>query len=149
MPAKKVKVEVIQGANFKTECRAGKHRVIIDQPVNAGGTDAGPTPLDIQLMALGGCIAAIGRVVAMQRHLNVRGFEVLLEGELDTDGLLGKLADKRVGFSAITARVKIDSDLGRAEQQKLLAEIEKRCPISDNLQNSTPVEVELVVNLIA
>ena len=143
MPVKKVQIEVIQGPNFKTECRAGKHLIIIDQPANAGGTDEGPTPLDVQLMALGGCIASIGRIVAMQRHLNVRGFEVLLEGELDTDGLLGKPSDKRVGLSTITARVKIDADLGREEKQKLLDEIEKRCPISDNLQTATPVSINL------
>lgn len=145
MPVKKVKIEVIQGSNFKTECRAGKHLIVIDQPANAGGTDEGPTPLDVQLMALGGCIASIGRIVVMQRHLNVRGFKILLEGELDTDGLLGKPSDKRVGLSAITARVKIDTDLGREEQQKLLDEIEKRCPISDNLQNATPVSVTLAL----
>ena len=79
----------------------------------------------------------------MQRHLNVRGFEVLLEGELDPDGLLGKPSDKRVGLSAITACVKMDADLGQEEQQELLNEIEKRCPISDNLQNATPVSVTL------
>ena len=143
MPAKKVQVEVVQVSGFKTECRAGKHLVIIDQPANAGGTDEGPTPLDVQLMALGGCIAAIGRIVAMQRHLNIRGIAVMLEGELDTDGLLGKPSDKRAGFSAVTARVKIDSDLGREEQQDLLNEIEKRCPVSDNLQNATPISVTL------
>ena len=143
MPVKKIQVEVSQGSSFKTECRAGKHRIIIDQPSNNGGTDEGPTPLDFQLMALGGCIASIGRIVAMQRHLNVRGFEVLLEGELDPDGLLGKPSDKRVGLSAITARVKIDTDLGREEQQILLNEIEKRCPVSDNLRNATPISVTL------
>lgn len=143
MPVKKVQIEVSQGSSFKTECRAGKHLIIIDQPANAGGTDEGPTPIDVQLMALGGCIVSIGRLVAMQRRLNVRGFKVLLEGELDTDGLLGKPSDKRVGLSAITARVKIDADLGREEQQKLLNEIEKRCPISDNLQTVTPVMVTL------
>ena len=145
MSVKKVQIEVIQGSGFKTECRAGKHRVIIDQPANAGGTDEGPTPLDVQLMALGGCIASIGRIVAMQRHLNVRGFTISLEGELDTDGLLGKSSDKRVGLSAITVRVKIDTDLGREEQQKLLNEIEKRCPVSDNLQHATPISVTLAL----
>ena len=143
MPVKKVQIEVIQGANFKTECRAGKHLIIIDQPANAGGTDEGPTPLDVQLMALGGCIASIGRIVAMQRHLDIRGFVVLLEGELDTDGLLGKPSNKRAGFSAITACVKIDSDITQEEQQKLLNEIEKRCPVSDNLQNTTPICITL------
>ncbi len=141
MSSKKVQVKVTQGSSFKTECRAGKHLVVIDQPANGGGTDAGPTPLDIQLMALGGCITAIGRIIAMQRRLDVRGIEIELEGELDTDCLLGKSQNVRAGFSAITARVRIDSDLGLEEKQRFLDEVERRCPISDNLQNLTPVRL--------
>lgn len=144
MAVKKLQVEVRQGSGFKTECKAGKHTVIIDQPTGAGGTDAGPTPLDYQLFALGGCIAAIGRIVATQRRLNIRGLEVMMEAEIDTDGLLGKATDKRIGFGAITARVKIDSDLSPEQQRQFLHDVDKRCPISDNLQNATPVNITLV-----
>ena len=143
MPAKTVQVEIKQGSGFKTECWAGKHVVVIDQPAPAGGTDAGPTPLDVQLMALGSCIAAIGRIIANQRKLAVRGIEVAVEGEIDTDGLLGKPTNKRVGFSAITARVKIDADISAAEKEKLLHEIDERCPISENLKNATTVSIIL------
>jgi len=143
MPAKTVQIEIKQGAGFRTECRAGKHTLIIDQPTAAGGTDAGPTPLDYQLIAAGGCIATIGRIVANQRRLAIRGLEVVVEGELDTDGLLGKPSPNRVGYSAITARVKIDADLTPAEKERLLHEIDERCPISDNLKNTTPVKVVL------
>ena|ERR1019366_3685729 len=143
MPAKKVQIEIKQGAGFRTECRAGKHTLIIDQPTAAGGTDAGPTPLDYQLIALGGCIAAIGRIVANQRRLAIRGYEVTVEGDLDTDGLLGKPSPSRVGYSAITVRVKIDADLTPAEKERLLHEIDARCPVSDNVKNTTPVNVVL------
>jgi len=144
MPAKTVQVGIKQGSGFRTECRAGKHIVIIDQPISAGGTDAGPTPLDVQLMAFGGCITAIGRIIANQRRLAVRGIEVVVEGELDTDGLLGQPSDQRVGFSAITARVKIDADMSAAEKEEFLHDIDARCPISDNLQNAARVSVALV-----
>lgn len=144
MPAKIVQVEIKQGAGFRTECKVGKHVVVIDQPAPAGGTDAGPTPLDVQLMALGGCVAAIGRIIANQRKLAVRGIEVTVEGEIDTDGLLGKSTDKRVGFSAITARVKIDADMSVAEKAQFLHDIDARCPISENLKNITPISVVLV-----
>jgi uncharacterized OsmC-like protein len=144
MPAKKVQVEIRQGEGFRTECRAGKHTVIIDQPAPAGGTDAGATPLDVQLMALGGCVAAIGRIIANQKKLAVRGIEVTVEGDIDTDGLLGKPTEKRTGFSAITARVKIDADMSVAEKEKFLHEIDLRCPISENLQNATPVSMIIV-----
>ena len=143
MPAKTVKVEIKQGAGFKTECRAGKHVVIIDQPAPAGGMDAGPTPLDIQLIALGGCVTAIGRIIANQRKLAVRAIEVAVEGEIDTDGLLGKSSEKRIGFSAIIARVKIDADMTLAEKEKFLHDIDARCPVSENLQNATPISVVL------
>lgn len=143
MSAKKVQVEVIQGSGFKTECVAGKHRVIIDQPLSSGGTDSGPTPLDYQLVALGGCIAAIGRVVALQRKLAVRGIKISLEGVVNTDGLLGKPSQDRIGFSEIKARVTIDADLSREEKAALLHDIDKRCPVSDNLCNITPVAIEL------
>lgn len=143
MPMKKVQVEIKQGSGFKTECRAGKHVVIIDQPTPAGGTDAGPTPLDVQLMALGGCVAAIGRIIANQRKLVVRGIEVTVEGEIDTDGLLGKPTANRVGFRAITARVKIDADMSPAKKEQFLHDIDMRCPISENLKNGSPVNVVL------
>jgi putative redox protein len=117
--------------------------VIIDQPAPAGGTDAGPIPLDVQLIALGGCVAAIGRIIANQRKLPVRGIEVSVEGDIDTDVLLGKPSDKRVGFSAIAARVKIDADMSPAEKAQFLHDIDLRCPISENLQNVTPVSVVL------
>jgi len=143
MPAKKVLVEVRQGGAFKTDCTAGKHRVVVDQPMAAGGTDEGPTPLDYQLISLGGCIAALGRIIANQRHLPVRGIRVSVEGELNTDRLLGKTAQDRTGFSSVKAAVAIDADLSREEKAKLLAEIDDRCPISDNLKSPTPVAIVL------
>jgi uncharacterized OsmC-like protein len=141
MATKKVTVEIKQGPGFRTECRAGKHTVVIDQPTPAGGTDAGPTPLEAQLIALGSCIAAIGRIIANQRRLVIRGIEIAVEGELDTDGLFGKPTEKRVGFGAIAARVKIDADLAPADKAQLVHEIDQRCPISDNLQHPASVTV--------
>jgi len=66
-----------------------------------------------------------------------------VEGELDTRRLLGRPSPDRVGYKSLTARVKIDCDLPREEQEKLLHEIDARCPISDNLLNVTPIHVTL------
>jgi len=143
MASKKVSVQLKQDAGFRTECKAGAHTLVIDQPSAAGGTEAGPSPLEYQLFALGGCIAAIGRIIARQRRLHVRGFAIDVEGEIDTDGLLGKPTSQRVGFADLTVRVKIDADLPDDEKEKLLHEIDARCPISENLQNPSTVRVIL------
>jgi len=143
MAAKKVLVEVRQGEAFKTECTAGKHTVIVDQPAAAGGTDEGPTPLDYQLISLAACIAAVGRIIANQRRLPIRGIRVSVEGELNTDRLLGKATQDRAGFSSFKAAVVIDADLSLEEKAKLVHEIDDRCPISDNLKNPARVAIAL------
>lgn len=38
---------------FAQEIQVGRHRVTADEPVEAGGTDTGPTPYDHLLVALG------------------------------------------------------------------------------------------------
>lgn len=141
MPVKTVHVQVRQHGGYRTECAAGKHTVIIDQSTAAGGTDAGPTPLEYQLMALGGCIAAIGRLITNQRKLPVRGFDMEIRGEIDTDPLLGKPSASRVGFRGIEVRVRVDADMTPEEKRKFIEEVEARCPISENLKNPTPVHV--------
>jgi putative redox protein len=40
-------------AGFVQEMLVGKHRLIADEPVESGGTDAGPSPYDYLLIALG------------------------------------------------------------------------------------------------
>ena len=51
-----VHVVVRGGAgNFQQEVIAGKHHLVADEPVSAGGGDAGPDPYDYLLTALGVC----------------------------------------------------------------------------------------------
>ncbi len=38
---------------FAQEITAGRHRLVADEPVAAGGTDRGPGPYDLLLAALG------------------------------------------------------------------------------------------------
>ena len=48
-------VVVVRGsaAGFAQEIRAGRHRLLADEPVADGGTDTGPSPYDLLLGALG------------------------------------------------------------------------------------------------
>jgi len=48
-------VVVVRGGaqGFVQEITLGRHRLIADEPVSAGGTDRGPGPYDLLLAALG------------------------------------------------------------------------------------------------
>jgi uncharacterized OsmC-like protein len=141
---KQVQIEAALGPKFKIESRIREHTLFIDQPANAGGENAGPTPLEYLLLALGGCIATIGRIVARQKRIELRGMTVRVEGELDVEVLMGKPSDKRAGFSGLKVIAAIDADISREEKEAFLHEVDRRCPVSENLRNLTPMQFEVV-----
>ena len=119
------------------------HKVVIDQPAAGGGTDTGPTPLELLFASLAGCIGTIGRIVAMQERINLKGMTIKVEGDLDTDGLLGKPIDGRIGFEGMTITVAVDADISDAEKAAFIHKVDRRCPVSENLLNTTPINVKL------
>lgn len=122
---------------FTITVAAGNHVIRMDQPKNAAGQDLGPTPLELILAAVAGCFGTIGRFIAHQRKFELRGMRFEIEADYDPDGLLGRRSDVRPGFQALRVRVEMDCDLGREEQQAVLREIERRCPLADNLLHGT------------
>lgn len=137
-----IKLNAKMGAGFRTEIGCS-HPFVIDQPKNSGGTDEGPNPLEIFLSSLPACLCAIGRIIAMQRRINLRGIEVEVEGDIDKDFLMGKTTEGRAGFTEIRSFVKIDADLTDEEKTAFLHEIEKRCPIADNMAEKSVLKAEV------
>jgi uncharacterized OsmC-like protein len=143
MAASKIQISAALGEKFKVQTTVRGNTVYIDQPPEAGGTNAGINPLETTLYALAGCIAHIGRIVAMQKKLPFRAMQIEVEGEIDKDYLLGKTQTGRAGYTKIAARVKIDADMTPEQKKEFLDEVERRCPVSDNLVNPTSVDVAL------
>ncbi len=128
---------------FKTEIKCS-HDFIIDQPKQGGGQDLGPNPMEIFLSSLPACICAIGRIISNQKRLNVRAINVKLEADIDKNFLLGQTEEGRAGFTEIRTFVDIDADMTMEEKQAYLEEIERRCPIADNMINNTTIKAMLV-----
>jgi uncharacterized OsmC-like protein len=143
MPKKEIAVELAMGEGFKMEGTIGGHTLYVDQPEAMGGTDAGPNPLQYSLLSLGGCIGAVSRIIANQEKLDIRSIKVSVQGELDTDVLLGKSQDGRPGFGGVEVSVELDADMSDEEKEAFIAKVDSRCPISDNLLSATPVRVAL------
>ncbi len=143
MAKKEVSIEAVLDGGFAIKSQMGQHTLCVDQPVAVGGTDTGPTPLQYFLLSLAGCMGAIGRIVATQKKLALRGMSIKVNGTIDTDGLMGKKTDARTGFDHIETLIDIDADMTLEEKQEFLEEIEARCPIADNMLNVTAVSAQL------
>ncbi len=138
---KKVTVETSLAGNMVINVKTGNHSMLIDQPKAGGGEDKGPTPLQYFLTALAGCIGSISLIIAKQRRINLTKCDVKVEGELDTDVLMGKSNDSRAGFQWMKVYVDLDAEGMTAEDRKVfIHEVDERCPISDNIANTSKIE---------
>ncbi len=137
-----IKVEGIMKEKFRTEIKCSND-FVIDQPTVAGGNNEGPNPLEVFVSTLPACICAIGRIIATQKRINLRGISARAEGDIDKDFLLGKTTEGRAGFQEIRCFVDIDADMTFDEKEAFLKEIEDRCPIADNMTNSSVIRSEV------
>jgi len=144
MAKKTITVSAALAGNFRVESEIRGHRVVIDQPVAAGGGDGGPSPLEFACLSLAACVVTIGQIVAKQRRITLRGLTAAVEADVDPDVYMGKSTAERAGFLGYRIAVDIDADLTAAEKEAMLEEIDQRCPVSENLQNPTPVVLRLV-----
>lgn len=138
-----MKVGAKMEGTFRTEISCS-HSFVIDQPKAGGGNDEGPNPLEVFLSTLPACICAIGRIIANQRRIELRGIEVQVEGDIDKDFLLGKTTDGRAGFTEIRSFVKINADMTTEEKEAFLMDIEKRCPIADNMAQKSTISATVI-----
>ena len=93
----------------RLDLTAGPFRMVIDEPEAMGGTNAGPSPIQVLLMALAGCLNVTGHEVARQRGLKLQGMKLRIEGVMNPCAFIGCSAEERAGFQHI--RVEVDADM--------------------------------------
>ncbi len=111
---------------------------IIDEPLELGGTDSGPNPVELLLAALGGCQEIVYRAYASVMGLQIEQIEVHAKGYLDLRGMLA-MADVPAGFSQISFTTKIISNEPEEKLQQLAEIVEKHCPVMDSLMRAVTV----------
>jgi uncharacterized OsmC-like protein len=140
---KNVKVTAEGKEKFLIELKAGEFTAYIDQPEAMGGDNSAPTPLHYFEWALAGCIVTIGKIVAKQQRIDLRGLTCSVEGGLNTAVLMGKSDEDRPGFLGFKLIVNVDADMTPEQKKAFVEEVDARCPISDNILKETPIEFEI------
>ena len=117
-------------SGHKHEVEIEGHSLIVDEPVEAGGTDAGPSPTRLLTASLASCVAITIGMYAARKEWDVSGLEVAV----DFDG------PPKAGETAhFTVELALADGLS-AEQAERSAVIAGKCPVHRTLAG--PVEVE-------
>jgi putative redox protein len=110
---------------------AGGHTIEVDEPVAAGGGDAGPSPTRLLDASLAGCVA-----ITLEMYAERKGWEVgPVEVEVETDY-------EGPNPRSFGVKVRLAEGLGEEQRERLLT-IARKCPVHRVLAADTPVEVEL------
>jgi putative redox protein len=120
--------------NLKNEVRYGdNHKLITDEPVAAGGEDAGPDPYTLLLAALGSCISMTTTLYARRKGWPLERVTVRLLQERIHGKDCVECADNTEGYvHRIQRSVKFEGNLSD-EQQARLQEIAHKCPVHKTL----------------
>ncbi len=127
-----------------TQSHRQPYSVDTDHPEIFAAADNGPTPPEMVLIGLAGCLTAGVASVAQHRGIQLRSVKATVEGNIDIAGILGIDPEVRNGYSGITVRYEIDADASREELQAVVAQSQKRSAVYDVVTNPTSVVVEVV-----
>ena len=138
-----VRVHGTSESATKMNLQSGKFKMIIDEPENMGGTNDGPAPVQVLLMALAGCLNVTGHEVARQRGMKLNKLKINIEGNMNACNFMGCSFEERAGFQQIKVLLKPDFvEATEEEIESWAQETEARCPVTDNIKEATEILVE-------
>jgi len=126
-------------SGYRTEITAGTHRFNADEPVALGGTGTGPTPYELLLGALGGCMAMTLRMYANRKRWPLHAVRIHLRTERAHEEDCEKCETEEVGMPRVARRIELEGPLSDDQRVRLL-QIADRCPVKQTLQRGILVE---------
>ena len=131
------------GECLRTEMEACGRELVADEPKSLGGTDAGPTPYDYLLAALGGCTAMTLRMYADRKGWPLESVTVWLSQERIHATDCEECETEEGRIDRIEREIELEGPL-EEEQRRRLLEIADMCPVHRTLESELLVENSLV-----
>lgn len=130
-------------AGFAQEIIAGSHLLTADEPVEAGGTDSGPSPYDLLLSALGSCTSMTLGIYARRKAWPLESVTVRLRSSRIHAVDCAECETKE----GMLDRIELDIELVGAlsvEQRSKLLEIANKCPVHRTLVSEINIRARLI-----
>lgn len=117
----------------RTEISVRDVAFCIDEPVERGGSNLGPTPTEALGASLLGCTHVIAQRIAAKAGFVIHDLQTRLDASFDRRGV--SLAEEvDVPFPAMQLHIRITTDASAEQLAQLRTDLRRFCPVSKLLQ---------------
>lgn len=127
-------IVVTHQGGMKFAARVRSHRILTDQPTEAGGTDLAPSPIELLGASLASCIAFYVQQFCAARNLPYEGMRV--EVEQRSEKSPARVAE-------FIGRVIMPEELPE-EYARMLDRVVTSCPAHNTLAGGAAVNIEIL-----
>jgi putative redox protein len=120
----------------------GRHLLHADEPVAAGGGDAGPSPYELLVMALGSCTSMTLHLYAARKQWPLKQVIVRLRYDRVYAEDCENCEKPAAKIDRIEKRLELIGPLDAAQQARLL-EIADQCPVHRTLTSKVDIRTTL------
>ncbi len=135
-------ITVTSGSGVSQDIAIGRHHLVSDEPIAAGGADLGPSPYDLLAAALGSCTAMTLRIYARTKGWPLQRVIVVVRHEKIHAEDCANCDTKEGRLDRLEREISLEGPLDEAQKKRLL-EIADRCPVHRTLMR----EVSMVTRL--
>jgi len=131
----KVVARRLQGFAHEVDIEGG-HTIVVDEPIDDGGTDTGPSPGRLLTASLAACTAVTMEMYAERKGWTIGAVEVDVDATYE--GHVPKIFD---------LTVRLPAGLSDEQRQRLLV-IAAKCPVHRALSGETTVKISDSVEVL-
>ncbi len=128
---------------YEQQIVIGDHVLTGDEPVASGGKDAGPSPYDFLLAALGTCTSITLRMYADLKKIPLIKVTVKLKHEKIHAEDCAQCENTNAKVDHIERIIELQGDLSQEQRSKLL-EIANKCPVHQTLTSKVLITTLLI-----
>lgn len=123
------------GSRFKQEAWVGRHTVVVDEPVELGGADEGPSPYELLLASLGACTSMTLSLYAQRKGWPLEHVEIRLRHNRREVEDCERCEDEDRFLEHVEKEIVVSGPLTE-DQVRRLGEIAEKCPVNRTLHRT-------------
>jgi uncharacterized OsmC-like protein len=129
---------VAQGKGWptKVDITNTEWTITTDEPIEDGGLNTGPNPMQLFIASLAGCQNEQAQVVAEELLLKISQIDINVEIDLDLSGFMGESDNSKGSYKNVRLDTLVSGDLTEDQVNVLGKKVDERCPILGLLRTS-------------